>query len=316
MPSLSGLPSPPGLPSLAGLGARLPDPLAPLRDAIGGALREVFSADRLPGEQYDAPAGDPGWFGPGSVTWRVHADPSMLIGGLAALMLQTLHPLAMAGVAEHSDFRERPLERLGRTSSFVTSTTYGSTPVAERMVRTVRAIHRKVVGIAPDGRPYSASDPDLLRWVHVSEFHAFARTHQHYAWRPVSGRAVDRYYDEVAVIATELGATDVPRTRGEVAEYFREVRPELVYGDQAREAIRFILRPIQGPAPLQAAYLLVVQAALGSLPTWARRMMRLPRLPGIDAAVVRPATRTVLAGLSALGGEPLTVTAARARAAG
>ncbi len=291
----------------------LPDALAPVRATVAGTLREVFTADRLPGERYDAPLGDPGWFGPDSVTWRVHADPALLVGGLTALMLQTLHPLAMAGVAEHSDFRQRPLERLGRTSSFVTATTYGATPVAERMARAVRAIHRTVVGVAPDGRRYAADDPDLLLWVHVAEFHAFVRTHRLYALRPVADEDLDRYWDEVAVIAEALGATDVPRSRAEVDAYLRAVRPELEAGPQARETLRFILRPIEGPLPFQAAYLGVVRAALGALPGWARRMLRVPRLPGLDPLVVRPATRTALTGLRLLAGDPPTLAEARAR---
>lgn len=313
------LPSPRSLPGaglVAGLGPRLPGPLGLVREPVGGALRAVVSADRLPGECYDEPVGDPGWFGPDSVTWRVHADPSMLVGGVAALMLQTLHPLAMAGVAEHSDFRERPLERLGRTSSFVTATTYGATPVAERMARAVRGIHRKVVGVAPDGRPYSAGDPDLLRWVHVAEFHAFARAHRRYALRPVPGRDIDRYWDEVAVIAEALGATDVPRSRPEVDDYFRAVRPELEAGPQARDALRFVLRPIAGPLPLQASYLFVVRAALGVLPGWARRMLRVPRVPGLDVTVVRPAAIAALTGLRLVAGDPVVVAEARARALG
>lgn len=313
------LPSPSSLPG-AGLaaqfGAHLPDPLAWIRSSVSGSLREVFSADRLPGESYDAPAGDPGWFGPDSVTWRVHADPAMLIGGVAALMLQTLHPLALAGVTEHSDFRERPLERLGRTSSFVTATTYGSTPVAERMARVVRGIHRRVVGVAPDGRPYSAGDPDLLRWVHVTEFHAFARAHRLYSLRPVGAEDIDRYWDEVAVIAEALGATDVPRSRAEVDAYLRAVRPELAAGPEVRETMRFIVSPIAGPLALQASYLMVVRAAFGVLPRWARRMLRVPRLPGVDLAVVRPATITALTGLRLLAGDPPTLAEAQARAAG
>ncbi len=292
---------------------RLSDPLAPLREAVAGTLQGLFTADRLPGECYDAPAGDAGWFGPDSATWKIHADPSMLVGGLAAIMLQALHPLALAGVVEHSDFRDRPLERLGRTSSFVTATTYGATPVAERMARSVRAIHRTVVGTAPDGRPYAADDPELLRWVHVAEFHSFARAHRLYALRPVSGAEIDRYWDEVAVIALALGATDVPRSRAEVDAYLRAVRPDLEAGRQARETLRFILRPIPGPLPLQASYLFAVRAALGALPGWARRMLRVPRVPGIDVAVVRPVTRGALTGLRLLTGDPPTLAEARAR---
>src|SRR5215207_7800240 len=103
---------------------------ATLQRQLMAPIARTLSADRLPFEQYTDPPGDPGLFGPGSVTWRVHADPSMLVGGLSALMLQTVHPLAIAGVEEHSNYREDPLGRLSRTGSFVTGTTYGSTEAA------------------------------------------------------------------------------------------------------------------------------------------------------------------------------------------
>src|ERR687898_917313 len=199
---------------------------------IGGALQaqlmapivRTLAADRLPFEQYTDPPGDPGLFGPGSVTWRVHADPSMLIGGLAALLLQTLHPLAVAGIEEHSNYREDPLGRLGRTGSFVTGTTYGSTETAERLIKLIKAVHRKVKGTAPDGRPYSSSDPDLVTWVHATEVFSFLRAHQRFVPFPVRGEQADRYYHEMATIAERLGASEVLRTRAAMRAYFRDMR--------------------------------------------------------------------------------------------
>lgn len=308
--------SPTRLPLAGPVLRTLPDPLSPLRASLTSTMQAVFSASRLPGEQYTEPAGDPGLFGPDSVTWRVHADPAMLVGGLTALMLQSLHPLVLAGVLEHSDFRTRPLERLGRTSSFVVATTYGSTPVAERMFHTVRTMHSRVVGTAPDGRPYDATDPDLLTWVHVAEFLAFARSHRRYAWFPVSRSAIDRYYGEVAVIAEGLGASRIPRSRDEMTTYLRDVRPELRHDRQSREAMRFIFTPPDGPPPLQAAYLLVAQAAAGCLPRWAREMLGVRQPLIVDRAVVRPATWTVLHALRILAPPSTVLTQARDRATG
>jgi len=293
----------------------LVNPAVPLRRAVLGPVRTAFGADRFPEEQYSDPAGDPGLFGPDSVTWKIHADASMLIGGVSAIMLQTLHPLAMAGVADHSDFRERPFERLSRTSSFVTATTYASTPVAEAIIETVRAVHLRVVGTAPDGRPYRASDPALLRWIHVAEASSFLAAHRRYHLLPVVAADQDRYYDEMAVVAERLGATDLPRSRSEVAAYFETVRPELHAGDQALASIRYIqASPFANPV-LRLAYRVVVRAATGLLPGWARGMLRLPPRPLLELSVVRPAAATILTVLRLAGGAPPPVIQARARAA-
>ncbi len=134
---------------------RLPiDPLAPVRHAVASNLQAAFNADTLPGIQFTDPAGDPGLFGPDSVTWKVHSHPSGIIGGLSSLMFQSLHPLAMAGVAEHSDYREDPFGRLSRTASFVGATTFASTEVADAIIAHVNHVHTFIHGIAPDGRAY------------------------------------------------------------------------------------------------------------------------------------------------------------------
>lgn len=290
---------------------------------IGGALRNQLmapiarslAADRLPFEQYTDPPGDPGLFGPGSVTWRIHADPSMLVGGLSALMLQTLHPLAMAGVEEHSNYREDPLGRLSRTGSFVTGTTYGSTEAAERLIKLVKGIHRKVRGTAPDGRPYSADDPDLITWVHTTEVASFLAAHQRFTPFPVRGDQADRYLHEVATIAERLGADYVPRGRVALRAYFRDVRPQLAAGEQAREAMAFLTRPMPGNPVMTAAHQVVIQAAIGLLPAWARDMLDLPHPHLVTQAMVLPAVHLMLGTLRFAGGEPLAVTEARRRCA-
>ena len=290
---------------------------------VGGALRQQLmaplarslAAERLPFEQYTDPPGDPGLFGPGSATWRVHGDPTMLLGGLSALLLQTLHPLAMAGVAEHSTYRTDPLGRLSRTGSFVTGTTYGSTETAERMIKLVRAIHRTVVGTAPDGRPYAASDPALVTWIHVTEITSFLRAHQRFTPFPVRGEGADRYFHEMATIAERLGGEGVPRTRAAVRCYLRRMRPELETGDQAREAVRYLTTPMGGSrAPLLAgAHRVVIQAAIGLLPGWARDMLGLRQPTLVDWAVVRPATHLLIGTLRFAAGPPLPLIEARRR---
>jgi uncharacterized protein (DUF2236 family) len=287
-----------------------------LRHQLMAPIAASLAVDRLPFKQYTDPPGDPGLFGPGSATWRVHGDPSMLVGGLSALLLQTLHPLAMAGVAEHSNYREDPLGRLSRTGSFVTGTTYGSTETAERLIKLVKGIHRKVRGIAPDGRPYAASDPELVTWVHATEVANFLKAHQRFNPFPVRGDQADRYLHEMAVIAERLGGSGIPRTRVALRAYFRSMRSELEPGEQCLDAVRFLTRPMpSGANPvLGGAHQVVIQAAIGLLPGWARDMLGL-RLPSLaQQAVVGPAA-VVLMGTLRLTGEPPPITQARARCA-
>ena len=289
-----------------------------LRAQMMEPVQRLFGADRLPFEQYTEPAGDPGLFGPDSVTWRVHADPSMVVGGLAAVMLQTLHPLAMAGVADHSDYRDDPFGRLSRTASFVAATTFGSTAVADRMIEMVKRIHTRVVGTAPDGRAYSASDPELVTWIHMAEVANFLRAHQRFVPFPVRGEAIDRYYDEMAVIPERFGVGDVPRSRAEARAYFRDIRPQLALSDQAREAIRFLTTPpIRTMHPgLAMAQQVTIQAAVGLLPEWGRQMLGLRRAPTlVDLTLVRPAAHALLSTLRLAGGPSAELAQARRRCA-
>src|SRR5579862_6206422 len=280
-------------------------------------MRSMFEASRFPQEQYTDPPGDFGLFGPGTVTWRIHADPSMIVGGIAALMVQALHPLAMAGVADHSDYRDEPLRRLSRTASFIGATTFGSTEVAESVIKAVRGVHRRVHGTAPDGRPYSADDPDLLRWVHVAEVASFLRGYRRYGLGLVTLREADRYYDEVSVVAERLGATDVPRSRAEVGAYFRAVRPQLEATDQARDVLRFIRTPPTSGDPVaSAAYDVIVRASIGVLPGWVRAMFGIERpwpLGPAEQAFVAPTTWTLLRAIRLATGEPPAFGEARAR---
>lgn len=276
--------------------------IEPLQAAAGRRLTKLVGSERFAEEQYHDPPGDPGLFGPDSVTWRVHADLSMFVGGISALMLQALHPLALAGVLEHSDYRSDPLRRLSRTSSFVAATTYASTPVAETMIDIVRAVHRRVVGTAPDGRSYSAGDPALLRWIHVAEVSSFLEANQRYHPSPIRAPEVDRYLAENAVVAQRLGATDVPTSQSQVEAYFATVRPELEAGEQARETMAFLSRP-WGPDPVtRVVSTIVSQAAIDLLPGWARSMHGVVRPPFAELTIVRPTAWALLCAARALIG--------------
>jgi uncharacterized protein (DUF2236 family) len=234
----------------------------------------------LPGIDYESPAGDPGLFGPDSLCWRVHGDfTSMLVGGIAALLLQALHPLALAGVWDHSRFREDLLGRLRRTGQFIAGTTFASTDDAERLLERVRRIHLGVTGQAEDGRPYAASDPELLTWVHVAEVSCFLEAHLRYRNPALSPADQDRYLAEVSMIAGRLGATSVPTTREATAGYLQAIRGELVCDHRSHEILRILLA---APAPsrlAQPSARLMLRAGIELLPQWACEMFGISMSP-------------------------------------
>lgn len=226
------------------------------------------------------PKGDPGLFGPDSVSWQVHGDfSSMLIGGISALLMQALHPLALAGVWDHSNFRQDMLGRLRRTGQFISGTTFGSRLDAEWLIDKVRTIHLQVVGTAPDGRPYAASDPDLLTWVHVAEVSSFLAAHLRYRNPNLSPADQDRYYAEIALVAERLGARDIPRSRREVGDYLARMQPQLLCDERSREVLRLLLA---APAPSRLAKpfgALMMKAGIDLLPDWASAMLDVSQNP-------------------------------------
>ena len=228
------------------------------------------------GIDYENPPGDPGLFGPGSVCWRVHGDfTSMLVGGISALLLQALHPLALAGVWDHSNFRDDLLGRLRRTGQFISGTTFGNREDAERLLERVRQIHLKVTGQTADGRPYAAYDPDLLTWVHVAEVSSFLKSYLRYLNPDLPGSEQDRYYSEIALVAERLGARAVPRSRQQVLDYFAAVRPQLRCDERSREILR-VLRGAPAPSALARPFgALMMQAGIELLPDWASALFEL-----------------------------------------
>ena len=231
--------------------------------------------------------GTPGerWFAEDSAIRRVHGDASMFAGGIRALLLQSLHPLAMAGVMDHSGFQGDPWGRLQRTSHFLAVTTFGTVADAEKMVAAVRRVHETVVGTAPGGRPYAASDPHLLEWVHVAEIDSFLTAHQRYGARPLDQDGRDAYVAETARVAEALGATELEGTPA------------------ARETARFLLLRPPLPIVARAPYGVLAATAVSMLPRWARRELLLPYLPVTEAVAVRTAgalaTRTIRWAMSA-----------------
>lgn len=242
----------------------------------------------------DVTGTDPGLFGPDSAAWRLHGDVAATIGGFRSLLLQALHPSVMAGVAQHSTFREDPFGRLERTSRFIVATVFGTTADAERAVRTVKAVHRRVKGTTPDGTTYDASDPELVAFVHVTEVDSFLAANKAYGRRRLSPADADRYCVEMAQVAERLGAVDLPRTAADTAAWLEERRPSLRLDRDGRDTVRFLLNP---PLPLAArpAHAAVAAAAVGLLPFWAQLDLRMVAMPPVDALVVRPWVNAALA---------------------
>jgi uncharacterized protein (DUF2236 family) len=261
-----------------------------VRSRIGAAIFERVAGPEGPARRRVINAADgERWFGEGRPIRRVHGDSSMFIGGIRALLLQSLHPLAMAAVAGHSGYRGDPWGRLQRTSYFLAVTTFGRASDARAAITRVRAIHQRVTGIAPDGRPYAASDPHLLTWVHIAEADSFLRAHSRFGAQPLDQAGRDGYVADLARIGAALGVPDPPRSEAELADRIARDRAELAGTAQAREAARFLL--LNPPLPLvaRAPYGVLAAAAVSLLPGWARRPLYLPRLPVTEATVVRPA---------------------------
>ncbi|WP_241432208.1 oxygenase MpaB family protein [Ilumatobacter nonamiensis] len=232
---------------------------------------------------------EPGWFADDAPIRRVHADASMFVGGLRALLFQSLHPRAMAGVAQHSDYRHDPWGRLQRTADFLTATTFGPASEAQRAVEVVRRVHVHVVGTTPDGEPYAANDPHLLAWVHIAELDSFLAAHDRFGADPLHGRERDEYIADSAVIAEALGVVDPPTTESELHDQLRGFRPELRGTREARDAARYLLLQPPLPPAGRAAYGLIAGGAVSLMPAWTRWPLRLPWLPVTEATVGRAA---------------------------
>jgi uncharacterized protein (DUF2236 family) len=261
-----------------------------VRDRLGAVIFHRVAGPQGPARRrliHDAPGER--WFAGDRPVRRVHGDTSMFIGGITALLLQSLHPLAMAAVAGHSGYRGDPWGRLQRTSYFLAVTTFGRTSDARAAIERVRAVHQRITGTAPDGRPYAASDPRLLTWVHIAEADSFLRAHARFGAQPLNQAGRDGYVADLARIGAELGVPDPPRTEAELTARIDSYRAELAGTAQAREAARFLLLTPPLPAVARPPYAVLAAAAVSLLPGWARRPLRLPRLPVTEAAIVRPA---------------------------
>jgi uncharacterized protein (DUF2236 family) len=284
-------------------GMKMNERLDTLQQRLGAALFARVAGPEGPANRALFAADGPRWFADGRPIRRVHGDAAMFVGGLRALLLQSLHPQAMIAVAEHSDYRNDPWGRLQRTSTFLAATTFGTAEVAQHAVDRVRRVHTYVTGTGPDGVPYRADDPHLLRWVHVAEADSFLRTYQRYGAQPIDAAGCDGYVADAAKIAEALGVTDPPRTVAELDAALEAYRPELRAIPQAREAARFLLWNPPLPLVARGPYALLAATAVAELPGWARRELRLPPPNPAEARLALPVGRGVVGAVRwAMGG--------------
>ena len=265
--------------------------IRPLKRAIVRQVREIFN-DTARGERPVMRQPD-GLFGPNAVAWRVHGDvTTMMIGGVAALLLQMLHPAVLAGVWDHSNFREDMLGRLRRTARFIALTTYGGRDEAGAAIARVKAIHGRVSGTLADGRRYEADDPRLLAYVHVTEALSFLDAWRRYAEPAIALSAQDRYFAEVAQIGEALGADRLPRSRAHAIALLESYRGELVADARSREVAALVLNQRASSLALEPFQAITVQASIDLLPDWARAMHGLAG-PGIATPLVRAGGRAI-----------------------
>ena len=268
----------------------LVSPVQMLQRGLVAKVRSTFN-DQSKGQQ-PIPRSADALFAPDSVIWRVHGDvTSMMVGGISALLLQMLHPAALAGVYDHSDVERDQLERLRRTARFIAVTTYGERDTAMQAIERVRSIHRQVSGATPAGAAYRADDPALLAWVHVGGALMFLGGWVRYGEPRMTAADRDRYFAESGDVAAMLGADPVPRSEREALALVSEFRPQLAV-DQRTHAFRRLV--VDAPVPWRevAAYRLIGAAALDLLPDFARRMHGV-RAPLAARPLVRAATATM-----------------------
>lgn len=219
------------------------------------------------------PSGAPGWFGPSSAAWQVHGSVATFLGGIRALLLQAVHPRALAGVDGHSSYREDPFGRLQRTGAFIAATTFGSVDLAERTVAAVGRVHERVRGTTADGRPYAATDEDLLTWVHIALVDSMLEAYLRFG---TNGRLVaDRYVADMAVVGAAMGVPDPPTDTRALAEAFTRFAPDLAGGPQVRRVREFVLAPPL-PSAARAGYAVLARPAEDSLPGWAQELLGSP----------------------------------------
>ncbi|HVB70540.1 MAG TPA: oxygenase MpaB family protein [Acidimicrobiales bacterium] len=263
-----------------------------LRSEMNRRIRDAAGLAHSEPEVCDDP--DEAYTPVDAVARLIHGDlPAMMIGGLASLFFEMLHPLTMAGVDQHSRYRDDPLSRVLHTANFIGATTYGSKSSAQAAIRRVRAIHERVRGVAPSGETYHASDPHLLAWIHSAGVAMFLASYRAFGAVTITDADADAYVLGAGRVARDLGAISPPTNVAELNASLLAFRPELRLTDEAVTARDFIARGVVRGFHQRAAYQLVVAASYSLLEPWAREMLAVPRRRVLNPLAVRPATKVL-----------------------
>jgi uncharacterized protein (DUF2236 family) len=257
-------------------------PLEGLRERIASSATSPFAHAAYPLQHSLDYRGDPGLLGPGSVSWLVLGDVATFVGGIRALLLQAAHPEVVAGVGDHSRYREDPLGRLSRTSAYVTATTYGAMPEVEAAVGQVRRIHRVVSGVSSRGLPYDAGDPGYSAWVHNALTDSFLVAHQTYGEFKLSSSEQDLFVLEQTRVGALLGSDPMPASADGLSPWIG-LHPDLASSPEMDEAVQFLSDPPLDPA-LKLGYKILLEAAVATLPRRLLSILGLTRTPGAVSA--------------------------------
>ena len=256
-----------------------------LDEFIRKGIREMVGGGGPP-VAFLTPAGDRGLFGPESIAWKVHADfISMMIGGISSLIMQALHPQALAGVWDHSSFREDLKGRLGRTAFFIAATTYGSQEMALNIIDKVNRIHTKITGLDEFGKPYQASDPHLLAWVHLTETRSFMSAFESHHTELLSLSAKDQYFAEMKGLGERLGAIDLPASYAQTNQAIESYIPELHYGERAKSIIQ-LLEYFPSNLAAKPFVKLISRAGFLNLPDWVHPILGRPKPSTLERIAV------------------------------
>jgi uncharacterized protein (DUF2236 family) len=224
--------------------------------------------------------GDPGLLGPGSMSWQVIADPAAFVGGIRGLLIQAAHPEVVAGVDQHSRYRDDPLGRLSRTSAYVTATTFGARPEVEEAVRQVRKAHAFVKGVSSRGIAYSAADPGHAAWVHNALTDSFLTTNQVYSEYPLTVVEADRFVEDQTRIGALLGAEPMPGTAAELTTWVTQ-HPDIGPSPEMEKVVDFLTDPPLSPG-IKTGYAVMLEAAVVTLPERLREILGLRTKPGSE----------------------------------
>lgn len=246
-----------------------------LDDLIRKTIRDMVGS-KGPPVAFLTPPGDRGLFGPESIAWKVHEDfISMMIGGISSLILQALHPQALAGVWDHSSFREDLKGRLGRTAFFIAATTYGSNEMANNIINKVNNIHVKITGFDEFNKPYTANDPHLLAWVHLTETLSFMNSFESHRNEILKDKQKDQYFLEMKMLGQRMGAIDLPSTYAGTEAAVEAYIPELHFGDRAKSIIE-LLEHFPSSLTAKPFIKLISRAGFHNLPDWVYPIIKKP----------------------------------------